>query len=81
LTIKNTPGPNSYGDLDSLSPTARYVVSQHQGRGTRPFTHERRFTHDHWKLSKNPGPSEYEKPSDFGIYGDASHYKKLSIAD
>lgn len=55
-TIKEGPGPHSYADLDGLSPAARYVVSSHRGRGTRPFTREKRFTHEHWKPSKNPGP-------------------------
>jgi hypothetical protein len=57
--IKDTPGPHSYIELDSLSPTARYIVSHHQGRGTRPFTREKRFTHDHWRPSRNPAPSDY----------------------
>lgn len=80
-TIKDAPGPHSYAELDNLSPTARYVASQHRGRGTRPFTREKRFTHDHWQPSKNPGPSHYEKPSDFGVYGDSHYYKNLSTID
>ena len=55
-TVKEGPGPHHYGELDSLSPTARYVVSSHRGRGTRPFTREKRFTHQYWKPSRNPGP-------------------------
>lgn len=54
--ISDGPGPHSYVELDSLSPHARYVVSSHRGRGTRPFTREKRFTHEHWRPSKNPGP-------------------------
>ena len=77
-TIKDGPGPQNYQELDSLTPTARYVASQHRGRGTRPFTHEKKFTHEHWKPSKNPGPSDYEKPSDFGVYGDSKYYKGMS---
>lgn len=81
LTIKEAPGPHNYNDLDGMSATARYVVSSHKGRGTRPFTRERRFTHEHWRPSRNPGPSEYEKPSDFGLYGDSKYYKGLSTID
>lgn len=44
-TIKDGPGPQKYNDLDGLSATARYVVSSHRGKGTRPFTREKRFTH------------------------------------
>lgn len=58
-TIKEAPGPHNYQELDNLSATARYVVSQHQGRGTRPFTREKRFTHDYWRPSRNPGPAHY----------------------
>ena len=56
-------------------------MSSHRGRGTRPFTREKRFTHEHWRPSKNPGPHEYEKPSDFGAYGDVKYYKNLSTID
>jgi len=80
-TIKETPGPHNYSEIDCLSPGARYVASQHTGRGTRPFTRERRFTHQHWRPSRNPGPSEYEKPSEFGVYGDSKYYKGLSTID
>jgi hypothetical protein len=79
--IKESPGPHHYGELDGMTPTARYVMSQHTGRGTRPFTRERRFTHEHWRPSRNPGPSTYEKPSDFGLYGDSNYYKGLSTID
>ncbi len=79
--IKDTPGPHSYIELDSLTPTARYIVSHHQGRGTRPFTREKRFTHNHWRPSRNPAPSDYEHPSDFGLYGDVNYYKNLSTID
>lgn len=81
LTIKDSPGPHNYNELDGFSATARYVVSSHRGRGTRPFTREKRFTHEHWRPSRNPGPSDYEKPSDFGVYGDSKYYKGLSTID
>ncbi len=44
-SIKDAPGPLTYAELDNLSPNARYIVSSHRGRGTRPFTREKRFTH------------------------------------
>jgi hypothetical protein len=45
LEIKDTPGPHTYKNPDDLTPTARYVISQHRGRGTRPFSLEKRFNH------------------------------------
>ena len=76
--IKDSPSPQSYAETDGLSQTARYIVSQHRGRGTRPFTREKRFTHEHWKPSRNPAPSDYDQPSDFGQYGTAQEVKNLS---
>mgnify|MGYP000879313376 CR=1 FL=1 len=37
-TLKTAPGPQSYKEIDSFSANARYHVSSHRGRGTRPFT-------------------------------------------
>ena len=58
-TAKECPGPHHYMELDSITPGARYVVSQHRGRGTRPFTREKRFTAEQWRPSRNPGPADY----------------------
>ena len=55
------------------------MLSNHKGSGTRAFSHNPRkiFTDDVSKSLKNlPGPGNYEKPSDFGVYGDATYYKK-----
>lgn len=61
--IKDSPGPLTYKEGDSLSNEAKYVLSQRRGRGTRAFEHEARFTADFWKTSKYPGPADYSKPS------------------
>lgn len=26
-----------------------------------------------------PGPGKYERPSDFGVYGDVNYYKSLKL--
>ena len=75
-SIRNAPGPQSYKQIDTMSPSSKYVVSNHRSRGTRPFTQEQRFNYPHWNGTKNPGPGAYQKPSDFGIYGDSSYFKK-----
>ena len=38
IGLKDAPGPSSYQTLDEFSPSSRYVLSKHTGRGTRPFT-------------------------------------------
>ena len=65
-----------------MSEKGKYVLSQRRGRGTRPFDHEGRetFTDSFRKGKKGiPGPGTYEKPSDFGVYGDVGYYKSLSL--
>jgi hypothetical protein len=32
-----------------------------------------------WQVNEVPGPGNYEKPSDFGVYGDVNYYKTLSF--
>ena len=44
-----TPAPNHYSHIDNLSPDSRYLLSQHSGRGTRPFDRELKFTNQYWK--------------------------------
>ena len=69
---KDSPGPLSYLEGDNMSDRGRYVLSQRKGRGTRPFDHEVRKTFtDTFKDAKkvNPGPGSYDRPSDFGVYG------------
>ena len=63
-----------------MSEKGKYVLSQRRGRGTRPFDHEGRetFTDSFRKGKKGiPGPGTYEKPSDFGVYGDSKFLKNM----
>jgi hypothetical protein len=53
------------------------VLSQRRGKGTRPFDQEMKFTFGYWKTNENPGPADYQKPSEFGVYGDSRYYKTL----
>ena len=79
--IKESPGPLSYKEGDGMAGSAKYVLSQHPGNGTRAFSQTARTTFtDDWKKreQKLPGPGYYEKASDFGAYGDAKYYKTLS---
>lgn len=74
-----SPGPSAYGTLDNLNKESKYVLSNRRGHGTRPFDRERKFTNKYWRYDHNPAPCTYDKPSDFGIYGDYNYYKTLSI--
>ena len=38
-----------------------------------------KFTVSYWKTKDTPGPGAYEKPTEFGIYGDYKYYKSLRI--
>lgn len=81
-SVKESPGPLSYREGNSLSSYGKYELSQHRGNGTRAFTKTARltFTDDKRKREKVlPGPGYYEKGSDFGAYGDAKYYKTLSF--
>lgn len=78
----NSPGPMLYDTVDNFNKDSRYVLSHRRGEGTRPFDQERKFTNKywrHWKGNEVPGPGKYEKPSDFGVYGDVNYYKTLSF--
>ena len=80
-TIKDSPGPLSYREGNSLSKDGKYSLSQHKGNGMRAFSKTARltFTDDSKKREKKlPGPGYYETPSEFGAYGDAKYYKTLS---
>lgn len=77
---KETPGPLSYSELDNLTGNGKYVLSKRKGSGTRKFDIEGRKTFtDKFRedSTKVPGPGNYEKPSDFGVYGDSKYYKTL----
>ena len=74
-----SPGPNVYNSIDNLNKDSRYILSNRRGRGSRPFDREHKFTHNYWKHDENPAPGNYERPSDFGVYGDYNYYKTLNI--
>ena len=62
----------SYRERDDLSDRGKYILSHRKGKGTRPFNREGRKTFtDIYKNNKicYPGPGTYDKPSDFGVYG------------
>ena len=62
---------------DEFSKTGSYMLSKDIGQGRRPFDRSRKidFTEKFRKLSNTlPGPFEYEKPSDFGKYGNTDYY-------
>ena len=77
----SSPGPTAYRSIDNINKDSRYLLSNRISQGTRPFDKERKFTYKYWKHDKNPAPSSYDKPSDFGVYGDYNYYKSLSIRD
>jgi hypothetical protein len=80
LSIKETPGPHTYCQGESLSKDAKYQLSKNWGYGTRVFPQSMRnsFTDVIRKKEKvSPGPGFYERPSEFGVYGDAKYYKSL----
>lgn len=50
----------------------KYIQSKHKGSGTRAFSMSERKTfidETSKSVKKLPGPGNYDKPSDFGIYG------------
>lgn len=77
--VKETPGPSSYIELDGLSPRGKYISSKRSGNGTIVFNQTARshFTDEFSRTKKNPGPGDYENPSEFGVYGDSKYYKTL----
>lgn len=80
MTIKESPGPLSYREGDSLNGNAKYMLSIHKGNGTRAFDHNSRTTFTDRiskKQKKVPGPGYYQLPTQFGIYGDIKYYKTL----
>ena len=77
---KESPGPLTYKEGDDLSSQGKYVLSNHKSNGIRGFSRQNRnhFTDD-FSLNKiAPGPGAHEKPSEFGVYGDAKYYKTMS---
>lgn len=80
MAEKESPGPLTYKEGDSLAGHARYTLSNHRGNGTRAFPHTARttFTEDvRNRERKVPGPGYYEASTEFGVYGDNKYYKTL----
>jgi len=73
------PGPSKYLNLDNMNAKGKYILSQRRGKGTRPFNKELKFTVSYWKTKDTPGPDAYDKPTDFGLYGDYKYYKSLRL--
>ena len=73
------PGPSSYDPIDNFNNQGKYCLSQRRGKGTRPFDRQQKFTIGYWRTKDTPGPGTYEKPSDFGCYGDYLYYKTMSL--
>ena len=61
--VKQTPGPSTYNSGDGELGSGHYTLSRHAGKGGRVFGREGRFTCDHWRSSKNPGPANYDVPT------------------
>lgn len=74
-----SPSPLSYSSIDNINKESKYVLSKRKGQGSTPFDRERKFTFKYWKSDSNPAPSSYDKPSDFGVYGDTNYYKTLGF--
>ena len=77
-----SPGPSNYVRKDNFNSIGSYTLSQHKGQGRRPFDRSARknFTDIFKQMSATlPGPGEYDKPSDFGVYGSHSYYKSLNV--
>jgi hypothetical protein len=77
--LHTTPGPLDYKAVDNFSDRGKFILSQRRGKGTRPFDNEKKFTVAYWKHNENPGPGAYEKPSEFGVYGDSQYYKSMGM--
>ncbi len=73
------PSPAEYKTIDNFNNKGKYTLSHRRGKGTRPFDKERKFTVSYWKYNDAPGPGSYEKPSDFGKYGDSNYYKSIRL--
>ena len=66
-TIKQSPGPSSYREGDSINGNANYVLSNRKSNGRRVFSKTARD--GLWKVTTTPGPGSYTETSEFGHYG------------
>lgn len=81
LDQKFCPGPSDYVRKDDFNSTGSYVLSKDHSQGRRPFDRSLKidFTERFRKLSITvPSPFHYNKPSDFGQYGDSKYYRSFN---
>lgn len=81
LEEKFTPGPADYVRKDDFTSTGSYMLSKDIGEGRRPFNRSLKidFTEKFRKMAMTlPGPFHYDKPSDFGKYGDSQYYRSFN---
>ena len=74
--IKQTPGPSSYVEGDSINGDGKYVLSNRKSNGRRVFSKTAR--EGQWVKATPPGPGSYTETTEFGHYGDKNYYKTLN---
>ena len=55
-----------------MNPSAKYILSKNKGSGIRSFSSSKRLTfidETQKSIKHLPGPGNYDRPSDFGVYG------------
>lgn len=73
--IKQSPGPFTYVEGDSINGEGKYVLSHRKSNGRRVFSKTARD--GFWKGNVTPGPGSYIETSEFGHYGNSQYYKTL----
>jgi hypothetical protein len=58
MTIKQSPGPSSYQEGDSINANAEYRLSQRKSNG-RIFSKTAKYGDGFWKTNTTPGPGSY----------------------
>ena len=74
--IKQSPGPSSYKEGDSINGEGKYVLSNRKSTGRRVFSKTARD--GFWKPKATPGPGSYVETSEFGHYPSCQFYKTKS---
>jgi hypothetical protein len=59
LTIKQSPGPSSYQEGDSINANAEYRLSHRKSNGRRVFSKTAKYGDGFWKTNTTPGPGSY----------------------
>ena len=73
------PGPGNYKEIQGMSKTGHYVLSNNKGGTKAKFDQTKRqslFEQVFKRQLYNPGPGYYKAPSEFGQY-DGDIYKQL----